>query len=69
VKIKSGSVGDGDAGGWRPARGHLPAERRERRRAKVGELMLHIAHTCNYVSLRNNNILRSDGTCMMLKII
>jgi hypothetical protein len=53
VKIKSGCVGD-CSGGWRQARGHLPAVWRERRRAKVGESIVanDIAHTSNYVSLR-----------------
>jgi hypothetical protein len=47
-------VGDCDVGGWRQARGHLPAGWRERRRTKVGELIVanDIAHTCSYVSLR-----------------
>lgn len=55
MTIKNGSVGDCDAGGWRQARGHLPAVWRERLRAKVGELIVanDIAHTCNNVSLRN----------------
>jgi hypothetical protein len=52
--MKRECVGDCDAGGWRQARGHLPAGWRERRRAKVGELTVanDIAHTFNYVSLR-----------------
>lgn len=58
MTIKSGSVGDCDAGGWRQARGHLPTVWRERPRAKVGELIVvnDIAHTCNYVSLRSRMI-------------
>jgi hypothetical protein len=60
-------VGDCDVGGWRQARGHLPAGWRERRRAKVGELIVanDIAYTRNCVSLRKRMTFcgRTDLLC------
>jgi hypothetical protein len=49
------SLGDCDAGGWRQARGHLPAVWRERRRAKVDETVVAngISHSRNCIDLRN----------------